>query len=179
MPEPTTDAFKTVMSNFATGVTVMTTVHDGRPHGMTANAVASLSLEPLLVLVCVDRAAVMCDLVQQSKRFALSVLSGAQAHLSEHFADADRSLGEEQFAGVPWTADVTGAPLLDGALAHVDCRLWAAYDGGDHVVLCGEVVGLGVGPAELTPLVYWRGRYTTSGPTPAPGPGQGGDDAPS
>lgn len=129
------------MSRFVTGVTVMTSVApDGQPHGMTANAVASLSLDPMLVLVCVDRHAAMAEVVEDGRVFALSVLGGEQQELSERFADEDRGYGVEEFDGVATRAGVTGAPLLVGASAWLDCRVRDLLDGGDHVVVVGEVV---------------------------------------
>lgn len=151
-------AFRAVMSEFATGVGVMTTISDGVPHGMTVNAVSSLSLEPLLVLVCVERDTAMAELVSKTEVFALSFLSTEQEHLSRHFADRDRPLGEEQFEGVATGTAVTGTPILEGVLGWVDCRTWALHDGGDHVIVVGEVVGLDLS-GEADGLVYFRGHY--------------------
>lgn len=157
---PTPDRFRAVMSRFATGVTVMTTVVDGEPHGMTANAVCSVSLEPLLVLVCVARHTEMAARVPRSGVFGLSVLAAEQAGLSEHFADPTRPVGAAEFDGVAVRRGTTGVPLIEGALAHLECRLWRCYDGGDHDILVGEVVAAEVG-ADHPPLVYFRSRYTT------------------
>ena len=162
-PAPTPNAFRRTVSRFATGVTVMTTVSDGGPHGMTANAVSSVSLDPLLVLVCVERSTVMIDAVQEAGFFALSVLAAAQADLSEHFADPARPMGQDQFEGVGVHAGVTGAPFLDGAVAAIDCRVWATYDGGDHLIVVGEVVDLEVGD-DADALVYFRSAYNAVSP---------------
>lgn len=159
---PTPDAFKAVLGRFATGVTVMAAQVDGVRHGMTANAVASLSLDPLLVLVCIERTARMADRVTASGAFALSILAADQADLSVWFADA-RQAGDAQFAGVDTFESVTGSPILVETLGWLDCRLWATYDGGDHVIVVGEVVDLGVGTRD-EPLIYYRsdyGRFTT------------------
>ena len=155
---PTETAFRGVMGRFATGVTVMTARADGVPHGMTANAVSSVSLDPTLVLVCVDRGTVMAERVGRAGTFALSLLAADQAELSNRFADPDRPDGDPQFAGVEIITAATGAPILEDALAWLDCRVWATYDGGDHVIVVGEVVDLAE-TSEASPLVYYSGGY--------------------
>jgi N-acetyl-1-D-myo-inositol-2-amino-2-deoxy-alpha-D-glucopyranoside deacetylase len=152
------DRFRTVLGRFVTGVTVMTTVADGAPHGMTASSVASVSLDPPLVLVCVDREAAMADLVGSSGVFALSVLAADQAPLSVTFADPDRPSGADQFAGVPTRTEVTGSPVLHGVVAWIDAEVWRTYDGGDHVIVVGRVVRLGHDP-DRAPLAYHAGSY--------------------
>ena len=163
---PLVDAasFKAALGSFVTGVTVMTTFADDAPHGMTANAIASLSLEPPLVLVNVARTAEMASRVKLGGVFALSILARDQRWLSDRFADSNRKLGHEEFDGVDRHTEVTGAPVLDGAAAFVDCRVRELVDGGDHVIVVGEVVAAGAGDAE--PLAYHRGRY--GGFLPAP-----------
>jgi flavin reductase (DIM6/NTAB) family NADH-FMN oxidoreductase RutF len=162
--EPDDELFRAVMGRFATGVSVMTSVFDGEPHGMTANAVASLSLDPLLVLVCVERGTVMERYVEDGGVFALSFLSADQSELSDAFADHDRPRGTAQFAGVRTSTAVTGSPLLAGSLGWVDCRVWSITDGGDHVVVVGEVMALSTGVSD-DPLVYYRSRYGRFGTT--------------
>lgn len=152
------DDYRAVMGRFATGVTVMTVTVDGRPHGMTANAVASVSLQPLLVLVCVDKSTVMSWLVRRSNAFALSILAADQQDLSSHFADPDRPQGVDQFAGVATHLAVTGSPLLDGAIGWLDCRTWCTYDGGDHDIVVGEVVHTALGD-DADALGYHRSTY--------------------
>lgn len=164
MLQSPSEAFRTVMSRFATGVTVVTTLIDGEPHGMTASAVSSLSLDPLLVLVCVERGTSMCDLTVDAGYFAISILAADQRAISDQFADPDRPSGEPQFAGVPFRPATTGAPVIDGVLAWVDCRVWRTYDGGDHVIIVGEVVDQGLGEPDDA-LVYYRSAYTTA-PSP-------------
>lgn len=163
--EPTPDSMRAVLSRFVTGVTVMTTTAEDVPHGMTANALSSVSLEPPLVLVCVDRGTAMIDAVAASGCFALSVLGSDQRGLAEHFADADRPLGAAQFAGVATTTATTGAPVLANAIAHVDCSVWATYDGGDHLIVVGEIVDLDAG-AEDPALIYFHSRYDAVAPPP-------------
>lgn len=151
-------AFRAVMGRFPTGVSIMTSQVGGVPHGMTANALASVSLEPLLVLVCVERDTVMADYAQRAGAFALSFLAFDDQRWSNHFANPGRPLGEEQFVGVPVTEAVTGAPILREAIAWLDCRTWALHDGGDHVIVVGEVVALDLGD-DSPPLLYHRGSY--------------------
>lgn len=155
------DGLRTVMSRFATGVTVMTTAVDGEPHGMTANALTSVSLSPLLVLVCVSRDAAMHQQVQDAGSFALSILAADQQALSDHFADPERSAGSAGFADVTTSVAVTGAPIVDDALGYLDCELHEVHEGGDHVIVVGRVVGLGVGGRDRLPLLYHRSTYTT------------------
>lgn len=160
MSDVSPERFRAVFSRLATGVMVLTSVGDGAPHGMTVNAVSSLSLEPLLVLVCVEKGTVMERFITESGRFALSVLPEKCEHLSVHFADSNRPVGAAQFADVGIREVATGAPVLDCSIAWVDCELWATYDGGDHVIFVGEVVDLDVG-MDGAPLVYYRSGYHT------------------
>jgi flavin reductase (DIM6/NTAB) family NADH-FMN oxidoreductase RutF len=160
----TPDAFRTVLGHFATGVAIMTSMADDHPHGMTANAVTSVSLDPPLVLVCVDRTAVMAGVVEKAGAFALSFLSDDQEEVSQWFADPTRPDGGDQFDGVATLTATTGSPILEGSHAWVDCRRWATYDGGDHVIVVGEVVALGhpdtpVDGPTTSPLLYHQGRY--------------------
>jgi flavin reductase (DIM6/NTAB) family NADH-FMN oxidoreductase RutF len=162
---PTQREFRSTMARFVTGVTVMTSLdRRGLPHGMTANAVSSLSLDPLLVLVCVDRGATMAEVVTAGRVFALSVLAADQEQLSEHFADVGRGFGLEEFDGVATRAGVTGAPLLEGAAAWLDCRVHDVLDGGDHVVVLGEVVLAEEGPGHGG-LLYTPDGYEVWLPT--------------
>lgn len=151
-------AFRDVMARFATGVAVMTTVADGVPHGMTANAVCSVSLDPLLVLVCVERGSTMAHAVGDSQVFALSVLHEDDEGLAMHFADPYRPHGDTEFNRIATRKEVTGSPVLDVAIAFVDCRVWAVYDGGDHLVVVGEVAALGLADDD-DPLLFYRGAY--------------------
>lgn len=153
--------FRQVMGRFVTGVTVVTARDEqGRPHGMTANAVSSVSLDPLLVLFCVDRAATMAQVVQVGSGFGLSFLAGDQAEVSDRFADPARPYGEQEFAGLAVHEDVTGAPLLDGATGWLDCELHDVLDGGDHLIVLGRVRSARAGDADdallYTPMGYDR-----------------------
>ena len=152
--------YRQAVSWFVTGVAVMTSLTaEGLPHGMTANAVTSVSLDPLLVLVSVSRDAGMSGVVQQSRVFALSFLAADQQPVSDHFADEDRGLGLEEFAGIATHAGVTGAPLLDGASAWLDCELYDVVPGGDHLLVLGRVVHTAVAEGADGALLYTPDGY--------------------
>jgi flavin reductase (DIM6/NTAB) family NADH-FMN oxidoreductase RutF len=146
--------FRRILGHWVTGVAVVATgTEDGEPCGFTANAFTSLSLEPPLVLVCVDRTADSLAGIRATGCFTVSVLGSADERLARHFAaDADG-----KFEGVAWTTAVTGAPVLEDALAWVDCRVRSELPGGDHVVFIGEVVGGDT--VEGEPLIFYRGGY--------------------
>lgn len=155
------DEYRDIISRFSTGVTVATTVDQkGKPHGMTASAVASVSLQPPIVLVCVDHAADFHAALSAAKGFALSVLASDQEHLSRRFAEDP----PDRFAGVPFAAGTDGLPLLEGAVAHVICEPWGTHEAGDHTVFFGLVTGGTV--FDRPPLVHFRGGYTTTEGSP-------------
>ncbi|MFU8841319.1 MAG: flavin reductase family protein [Nitriliruptoraceae bacterium] len=163
-PAVTPAAFRAALGGFVTGVTVMTSEVDGVPHGMTANAVSSVSLEPPMVLVCVDRTAHMASVVERAGRFALSVLGADQAELSTRFADPSRGLGAREFDGVEVQQATVGVPLLAGAVAHIACEVDRIVPAGDHLVVLGAVVALDSTPG--APLAYLRGAYGSFAPAP-------------
>lgn len=155
---PLPERFRRVLGRFATGVGVMTTAVDGTPHAMTANAFTSVSLEPPLVLVCVDRRAIMATRVRRAGCFAVTFLAADQTALSAWFADPSRPDDASQFAGIDTRTVATGAPVLAGGVGYVDCRLHAVHDGGDHLIVVGRVVALEEGPAD-EPLLYYGSAY--------------------
>jgi flavin reductase (DIM6/NTAB) family NADH-FMN oxidoreductase RutF len=156
------DAFRRLMGCFATGVTIVTTAGDGRLRGMTANAVSSVSLDPLLVLVCVDHAATTYQLLRESGLFAINILTDKQEHLSRRFASRESDQGP-LFDGLRYRFARTGAPILEESLAFLDCRVWATYPGGDHDIFVGQVEEAGF-LAEAEPLLFYRGAYRRIGP---------------
>jgi flavin reductase len=159
VPAVDTAEYRRIAGQFATGVTVVTTGVEGTIHGMTANAFASVSLDPLLVLVCVDLQAGLHELLPQSATFAVNVLAHDQEHLSRWFASPRRPEGYGQFDGIAWRpAPVTGCPLLEGALVYVDCEVSDILPGGDHSIFLGSVRDVGAlgGGA---PLVWYAGSY--------------------
>ena len=150
-------AFRAALGRFATGVTVVTTSENAQPVGITVNAFASLSLDPPLVLVCIERSSYVHDLLKRTGVFAANILAEDQLHLSNCFARrSDQRL--KGFCGATWHTAVTGAPILDGALGFVDCRIVGVYPGGDHSIFVGRVEA--VGGSEDAPLLYYRGAYT-------------------
>lgn len=148
--------FRRVMGHLSTGVTVVAARNpkSGSPCGLTATAVTSVSLEPPLVLVCIDKAATSHDPVLAAGTFSVNVLSQGQERIARRFAEWDSS---EKFDGIAYREEVSGAPLLDDALAWLDCRVWATYEGGDHTIVVGEV--LRADAREGEPLLYYRGGY--------------------
>jgi 3-hydroxy-9,10-secoandrosta-1,3,5(10)-triene-9,17-dione monooxygenase reductase component len=147
--------FRRILGHWTSGVTVVATVSPaGEPRGLTASAVASLSLVPPLVLACVDREADSYPVILDSGFFSVNVLPQTGERIARRFAGDEAA---DKFQGIAWAPRVTGAPVLDDALAWVDCRLRDVYDGGDHSIFVGEVVG---GDArEDEPLVYYRGGF--------------------
>jgi flavin reductase len=151
-------ALREILGRFTTGVTVVTARTD-TPCGMTANAFASVSLNPPSVLVCVHRSAFIYEAVRKTRHFAVSVLGGGQEDLARYFADHSRPRGVAEFDAVGWSpAPLTGTPVLDGALAWLDCALASSYDGGDHEILLGSVLASGTGSAEDA-LVFFGGGF--------------------
>jgi flavin reductase (DIM6/NTAB) family NADH-FMN oxidoreductase RutF len=151
-------SYRHVVGRFATGITVVSTVYDGRRHGLTVNSFASLSLDPLLAMFACERDAALHDPLIRSGVWAVSVLAADQQPTAAYFATRERP-GPDQFDGWPSRpGPVTGAPLLDGCLAWLELRTWATYDGGDHTIVVGEVVGMQAG-ADAPPLLYFRSEY--------------------
>lgn len=154
-------AYRRVVGRFATGVTVVTTVLDGEQHAMTCNSFTSVSLDPVLVLFCPEKVARFHDAVLTSGTWAVSVLARSHEHASRQFAVRGRELAR-QFDTIPHTAGpLTGAPVLDGALAVLECRTVSTTDAGDHTVVLGEVLGHDVPDPDGVPLVYYEGSYRT------------------
>jgi flavin reductase (DIM6/NTAB) family NADH-FMN oxidoreductase RutF len=146
--------FRKVMGRFAAGVTVVTTVaEDGTPSGLTATAFTSVSLQPPLVLVCIDKNAESLASVRRSGVFAVNFLRAAQEAVSQRFAVS----GGDKFAGVSTRSGVTGAPLLADSLGYVECRTTDVHDAGDHFIFVGQVEAADAGEGE--PLVYFNGAY--------------------
>lgn len=164
-PEPPVDAFvfRKVVGHFATGVTIVTTVVDGVDHAMTASAFTSVSLEPPLVLVCVDREARFRDAVLESGQWAVSFLPADARRAAEWLATRGRPLVGQLDRYAHHRGAATGGAVLDGALAWLECRTSAVYDGGDHEIVVGSVVTLGIGAGGEPPLLYYRGRYRALG----------------
>lgn len=150
--------FRQLLGHFATGVTVLTLVApEGRPLGMTANSLSSVSLHPPLISVCVDREAELHDVIVRAPEFVVNVLASPQEALARRFSDKH----EDRFDGIGYQLSAEGLILLDGALAHVVCERVARYPGGDHTIVLGRVIGGAAGDGR--PLLYYRGGYAVLG----------------
>lgn len=153
---------------FPTGVTVVTVGGDA-PRGMTANSFTSVSLEPALVLVCVNRDAVMHRRLEEAATFSVSVLNAGQESVARHFADRSRPAGAGQFAAVGWVPGREGdAPLIAGAVAQLECEKWRVYDGGDHTIFLGRVLAAARCPGHEA-LLFHDGRFRRAVPEPSEG----------
>jgi flavin reductase (DIM6/NTAB) family NADH-FMN oxidoreductase RutF len=155
MHEVAPSHFRAVMGHFATGVTVVTASGPDGPVGMTANAVCSLSLEPLLLLVCFDNEARTLRVVREHGRFGVNVLAAGQADLARLFAS--KAPEAEKFAGVQHTVH-KGVPVIEGTLAWVGCTLERLVPGGDHTIGIGAVTAAEFA-GEADPLLWYRGAY--------------------
>jgi flavin reductase (DIM6/NTAB) family NADH-FMN oxidoreductase RutF len=152
------ESLRGVMRWFATGITVLTTAGP-RCHGMTANSFASVSLNPPLVLCCVSNDALMNEAIMSSGRFAVSILGADQEHLARYFTDHRRPRGRAQFDAVDWEpGSVTGAPILGGALAWLECSLHETLVAGDHSVFVGKVLASAQGDGDRA-LLFYGARY--------------------
>lgn len=148
------------MSRYATGITVVSTVVDGRRHGLTVNSFTSVSLQPLLAMFACELDAALHPPLMRSGVWAVSVLAADQQPAAAYFATRERAGSEpDQFEDWPSRpGSVTGAPLLDGSLAWLEFRTWATYGGGDHTIVVGEVASMEVGE-DKAPLLYFRSDY--------------------
>jgi 3-hydroxy-9,10-secoandrosta-1,3,5(10)-triene-9,17-dione monooxygenase reductase component len=153
------DTFRRVMGHFVTGVTVVTALDGERPFGITVNALSSVSLDPPLVMVALDRRRFLTPIVRAAGRYAVSILSEHQQALSDCFAGAPVEPGRLEFCGASWHAGPTGLPLLDGAIATLECTVVETFSAGDHDLFIGHVDSLGNEAGDPMPLIYFRRRY--------------------
>ena len=156
---PTLDkaSFRYAVGHFPTGVTVMTTSTQGRLHGMTVSAFASVSLEPLLILVSVERSTLMHQLVLESRAFAINFLGKRSESTARYFADNAR-LAAPEFREGSFRLGTTGAPILNEATGYLEATVHGTHQAGDHTVIVGRVVALEIS-SEDEPLVYYRSGY--------------------
>ncbi len=145
--------FRDVLGRFATGVTVVTALEEGLPVGFTCQAFASLSLRPPMVVLAPAKTSTSWPRMVKAGAFCVNILTDAQQALSETFAES----GTDKFVDVPWHVGVAGTPVIDGSLAWIECALGAVHDAGDHELVTGRVLELGVG--EGNPLVFYRSAY--------------------
>ncbi len=156
MPDVDPAAFRELLGHFATGVTIVTAVGpDGRPVGMTASSLASVSLDPPLVSLCVDQAADIHPILLEADRWTINILTDRQEALSRRFAEPEH----DRFDGVGYATTADGLVLLEGALAHIECERFAQHEAGDHTLFLGRVVGGATHAGK--PLLYYRGGYGT------------------
>lgn len=152
-----TTEFRQALGCFATGITVITTVDDdGAPVGLTANSFTSLSLDPPMVLFCLDRKVQSFDAFHSNRHFAVNILGEGQREVSARFAMS----GVEKWSGIEFETWDTGCPILLGCLANLECDIESIYEGGDHVIVVGEVRRLERADDGDGPLLYYRGGYT-------------------
>lgn len=155
--------YRAAISRFLTGVTLVTTRHEGVAQGITASAVASVTLEPPTLLVCLNQQSGSCHVISASGRFCVHVLAEDQLALARHFA----SRAQDKFAGLaalglgPACDSALGNPRLDGALAYLECRVTTQTDVGTHRIFFGEVVA--VEAREGSPLAYFKGQFASLG----------------
>ena len=147
------DEFRLALKRFATGVTVVTVAGGSRAHGMTASSFASVSLEPPLVLVCLDKSSTTRSLILEHGTFAVNVLGGDQEHVSRRFAKR----GTKPFEELTHSPGVNGDPLLDGAIAWIECEVHQIVEAGDHDIVIGKVIACDARPG--APLVYFEQEY--------------------
>jgi flavin reductase (DIM6/NTAB) family NADH-FMN oxidoreductase RutF len=146
--------FRQALGHFASGVTVITTQHQGQLHGTTVSSFCSLSLRPPLILVSIDLSATIHDLIVESEIFTVNILAEHAESLSQHFAKRI----PDKFSTVPYRLGQLGAPILEDALASLECHLVSRYPGGDHSIFIGEVVSAST-HSHRQPLLYFRSKY--------------------
>jgi flavin reductase (DIM6/NTAB) family NADH-FMN oxidoreductase RutF len=147
--------FRQLLGRFATGVTVVTALDaTGRPHGMTANSLSSISLEPPLILLAIEKIAMLHPVIIAVPHFVVNILADQQEALSRRFARKE----DDRFDVIGYAPTPEGVPVLDGVLAHIECERWAMHEAGDHTIVIGRVTGGAV--RDGRPLGYFRGGYT-------------------
>ena len=158
-------SLRAMMGRFATGVTVVAARHGPLLAGMTANAIASVSIDPPLLAASISRSSETHVAIVGSHSFAVSVLSEEQQPLAECFAQATTAAKLQRFCDAAWHEAETGSPILDGSIAYFDCRITASHPGGDHTIFIGEIVAAGYDDAG-EPLLWYGSRYRRLTPEP-------------
>ena len=151
--------FRKVMGHFVTGVSVVTALDGGRPFGITVNALSSVSLEPPLIMVALDRRRFLTPIVRAGGRYAVNILAEDQQAMSDCFAGAPVTPGRDAFCGAAWHPGETGLPLLDGAIATLECTVVETFSAGDHDLFIGRVDAVVNEGQHAMPLLYYRRRY--------------------
>ncbi len=157
MADVNPDDFKGALGSWAAGVTVVTTRHGDEVYGITVSSFSSLSVDPLLILVCLADSNRLPRMIKDSKHFAVSIMAEGQDAISSWFSKSGREPVKkfEDFGTIEWH---TGSPIIDGAVAHLDCELFQAVQGGDHTIMIGKVLGAAYDPTKK-PLIYYRRGY--------------------
>jgi 3-hydroxy-9,10-secoandrosta-1,3,5(10)-triene-9,17-dione monooxygenase reductase component len=158
-PALSSETFRRVMGHFVTGVTVVTAFDGDQPFGITVNALSSVSLDPPLVMVALDRRRFLTPIVRAAGRYAVNILSEDQQALSDCFAGASVEPGRDRFCGAAWHPGPAGLPLLDGAIATLECTVVETFSAGDHDLFIGRVDALENELHHPMPLLYYRRRY--------------------
>nr|WP_243665895.1 flavin reductase family protein [Vulcanisaeta sp. JCM 16159] len=151
------ELFKAIMRNYPTGVAIVTTVYDNEYYGLTVNSFTSLSLDPPLVLIAIDKKLTSHEAINKSNVYAVNILPDDMKDLAIRFATAPR---EERFRGLKIKTAKTGSPIIEGAIAYLDCKVAAKYPGGDHTIFIGEVIDAQVMNNKLPLIYYNRGYYS-------------------
>ncbi len=149
--------FRQVLSRFATGVTIVTVKNKEGIHGLTVNAFTSVSLEPLLILICIQKNGVSHDALSESEHFVVNILSEQQKDLADRFANVNLS-STERFQNLAYQLNARGIPILSGVLGYLECRIVNELDGGDHTIYLGEVERAEVSE-EKKPLLFYNSQY--------------------
>ena len=150
-------AFRAALGQFCTGITIITTMHDGVPNGFACQSFAALSLDPPLVLFCPTKVSRSWQAIEAGGTFCVNVLAEKQRDVCARFGSRE----PDKFAGVDWHLSSLGSPVLDNSLAHIDCTVHSVHDGGDHFVVFGLVQSLSEVPTvKPRPLLFYRGEYT-------------------
>ncbi|MGZ8514858.1 MAG: flavin reductase family protein [Candidatus Limnocylindrales bacterium] len=153
------DLFRRVMGHFVTGVTVVSAFDGEQPFGITVNALSSVSLDPPLVMVALDRRRFLTPIVRSAGRYAVNILSEDQQALSDCFAGAPVRPGRDAFCGAAWHMGESGLPLIDGAIATLECTVVETFSAGDHDLFIGRVETIANEQNQPMPLLYYRRRY--------------------
>jgi 3-hydroxy-9,10-secoandrosta-1,3,5(10)-triene-9,17-dione monooxygenase reductase component len=151
---PDASTFRETLGHFVTGVTIITALDGDEPVGMAANSFTSVSLDPPLVLFCAAHSSTTWPRIRGARTFTVNILDERQEDLCRLFAQK----GVDRFGQVGWRPGAGGSPVLDGVHAYIDCDIWAEYEGGDHMIVVGRVLDLGIS-AEAGPLLFYRGTY--------------------
>jgi 3-hydroxy-9,10-secoandrosta-1,3,5(10)-triene-9,17-dione monooxygenase reductase component len=163
--DPDPERFRQVLGHFCTGITIITVLDDGQPAGFSCQSFAALSLDPPLVLFCPAKTSATWPKIQRANFFCANILSNRQRHLATAFGRTN----PDRFNGVRWSPGTAGAPVIDGVLTWVGCQVQDVHEAGDHYVVIGRVIELGdCHPGR--PLLFYRGRYSTSASSAAEGP---------